>query len=203
MSRFFDVFQLVAVACFVCLFAWRAVALHRRGVTVFVVGQGNTWLERYQNVIAFGCVMLYVYEVVAFAAPLPFHFTPAPLDRVLLDSVVAQGVGAAMIAPGLALFAWALVSFGASWRVGIDERTPGELITTGAFAVSRNPIYVFFDVYAVGTFLLTGRLVFLLCVPIAVLGVHRQVREEEAFLQRRYGDAFRDYCARVPRYLVW
>jgi protein-S-isoprenylcysteine O-methyltransferase Ste14 len=34
------------------------------------------------------------------------------------------------------------MSFGTSFRVGIDVEHPDKLVTTGIFAVSRNPIYV-------------------------------------------------------------
>jgi len=37
-------------------------------------------------------------------------------------------------------FAFTLVSFGDSFRVGIDVNKPEELVTSGMFAISRNPI---------------------------------------------------------------
>src|SRR5436853_1302710 len=49
-----------------------------------------------------------------------------------------QAAGAAMVVAGILIFAVALVSFGDSWRVGIDSQTAGKLITTGIFAYSRN-----------------------------------------------------------------
>ena len=46
-----------------------------------------------------------------------------------------------------------LVSFGNSFRDGIDVDEPGRLVTTGIFAVSRKPIYVGFFVFLLGQFL--------------------------------------------------
>jgi hypothetical protein len=43
-------------------------------------------------------------------------------------------------------FAVTLKSFGDSFRVGIDEKKPDKLVTSGMFAISRNPIYVCFCV---------------------------------------------------------
>lgn len=40
--------------------------------------------------------------------------------------------------------------------------------------------------------------------PLAWLALHFGiVRPEEEYLERTFGDAYRQYKARVPRYLVW
>jgi len=71
------------------------------------------------------------------------------------------------------------------------------------FAVSRNPIFVFMDAFAVGVFLLNGRLLFGLFAVLTVVAIHFQIRREEIFLEERYGDEYRAYRERTPRYLGW
>ena len=44
----------------------------------------------------------------------------------------------------LFMLLWSLVSFQQSFRIGIDPDHPDKLIVDGAFAFSRNPIYVAF-----------------------------------------------------------
>ena len=201
--RVFDLFQLIALAGFLGLFVGRGIQLKvTRGVNILALGHGKRGLERLMELSLGVGLPLFVYEVMAYAWPLSFHLVPPPFDRVLLDSVAAQGLGALVVAAGLALFAWALKSFGDSWRVGIDARAPGALVTGGAFAWSRNPIFVFLDAYVIGTFLLTGRLVFLVFAVVVVLGIHYQIRREEHFLKGLYGDAYRVYRARVARYVA-
>ena len=112
-----------------------------------------------------------------------------------------QAAGAAMVVAGILIFAVALVSFGNSWRVGIDSQTAGKLITTGIFAYSRNPIFVFLDLYLAGTFLLNGSVPFLLIASSGIAGLHIQIRREETFLRHRYGPAYLEYCAKTPRYV--
>jgi len=132
--------------------------------------------------------------------------TPAPTLRgelrVLqfwsLESCVFLG-----LAVGGAVFILALVSFGASWRIGIDAKTPGGLVTTGIFALSRNPIFVFLDLYAFGTFLINGTLGFLLFALVLAAGIHYQILQEESFLRRTYGTDYHDYCRRTARYFSW
>jgi protein-S-isoprenylcysteine O-methyltransferase Ste14 len=62
------------------------------------------------------------------------------------------------------------------------------------FALSRNPIFVFLDLYAFGTFLINGTLGFLLFALVLATGIHYQILQEESFLRRTYGTAYHDYC---------
>jgi protein-S-isoprenylcysteine O-methyltransferase Ste14 len=97
----------------------------------------------------------------------------------------------------------ALPAFGDSWRLGIDRETSGPLVTHGVFAWTRNPIYVGLDSFALGTFLVQGRLIFLALALVSVGMLQDQIRREERFLARAYGGAYREYCARVGRYVKW
>jgi protein-S-isoprenylcysteine O-methyltransferase Ste14 len=119
----------------------------------------------------------------------------------LIDSVVLRLLGVILVTAGFVIFVWALGSFGSSWRIGIDEKAPGDLVTGGIFSVSRNPIFLFLDLYFIGTFLMNGALILLIFAVFIVLGLHYQIMQEERFLARNYGQAYRDYCSRTGRYL--
>jgi len=104
----------------------------------------------------------------------------------------------ALIAGGLALRTWASGSAGRHTRTANIEAP--ELITGGPFAYVRNPIYVGTMVLALGMALLIGDKWAIVCatLTLAVLYVVI-VPAEEAFLQRRFGEAYGRYCAAVPR----
>jgi len=80
---------------------------------------------------------------------------------------------------GVLLFLVSLVSFGRSFRVGIDTDNPGKLVTTGVFALSRNPIYVAFWIMMLGQFLIFPNCILLVYLPGAAWLFHRQVLREE------------------------
>jgi protein-S-isoprenylcysteine O-methyltransferase Ste14 len=146
-------------------------------------------------------VVAWVTEILLRAFHSHFHFVPAPLESGLFNSVILKVSGVCLVSFGLMLDLLALLHFGDSWRVGIDEEKAGALVTRGIFAFTRNPIYLAFDLIFVGTFLINGTVIFLF---FAVLGVgvsHRQILREEQFLSQRYGQAYRDYCKRTRRYL--
>ena len=139
--------------------------------------------------------LLYFYLIIANIWGLP------KLGAVLARSPVAAWVGAALCVLALALFLWGLVSFGNSLRVGIDAGAPGALVTTGAFSVSRNPLYVGFFMIFIGVFLVFPAWVFFAYLIAGMWLVDRQVCREENALRGIYGKAYNDYCEKVRRYL--
>lgn len=140
--------------------------------------------------------LFYFYTIFAAA----FHW-PLVSTQVFFRSGVIAWIGVGLCYAGLLVLFASLVSFGRSFRVGIDVDQPDKLVTTGIFAVSRNPIYVGFAVVLVGQFL-----VFPNWVPFAYLVAgfilfHRQVLREESFMRQHYSEDYVEYCRRVRRYL--
>ena len=102
---------------------------------------------------------------------------------------------------GLVLVLLTLVSFGRSFRVGIDVDHPDTLVTTGVFAFSRNPICFAFWFVFLGEFLIFSNSILLIYFFVAIWLFHRQVLREEEFLKGHYGRDYLEYCDRVRRYL--
>jgi protein-S-isoprenylcysteine O-methyltransferase Ste14 len=103
----------------------------------------------------------------------------------------------------VALYGIAVRRLGESWRLGIDRINPGRLVTDGVYGWTRHPIYVALDLLFVGTFLVLGRLIFLVFALVWLPLLHAYMRREERFLSELYGDSYRDYCGRVGRYCSW
>ncbi len=79
---------------------------------------------------------------------------------------------------------------------------PRHLVTTGAFAVVRNPIVAAETAVLVGQALYFASLgVTLYAVLFAVLGHYGVVSVEEPDLRRRFGEEYETYCRRVPRWV--
>jgi protein-S-isoprenylcysteine O-methyltransferase Ste14 len=99
-------------------------------------------------------VLLFFYLVFTSALNLP------KLGVELFRNEIVSWIGVALCILGLLLFLFSLISFGKSFRVGIDEEQPGALITTGVFAISRNPIYTAFGLVLLGIFLINANWIF-------------------------------------------
>jgi protein-S-isoprenylcysteine O-methyltransferase Ste14 len=187
MHRFFAALTVVLLVGMVLA---RALLMKRQGVRAFQFGK----TDRTDYLIP-PFALFYFYLVFAAA----FNW-PSVVRRRLFDSEVLAGVGVGLCLAGLSLFLWGLISFGRSFRVGIDTERPDKLVTGGVFAFSRNPIYLAFGLVLLGQFLVFPNWVFLAYMVAGVWLFHRQVLREEAFLRRHYGQEYEDYCKRVRRY---
>lgn len=95
----------------------------------------------------------------------------------------------------------AQINMQASWRVGIDEKQKTELVKTGIFRFSRNPIYLGMIFTSVGLFLLTPNAFTLLMAVVGYMLVQIQVRLEEEFLYKMHGQDYLDYKSSVRRFI--
>lgn len=136
---------------------------------------------------------LYVICANAFGWPSPVHRQT--------DIPAIEWAGVLFCAIGVLLMYTTLVSFGTSFRVGIDAERPDKLVTTGVFAFTRNPIYVAFAFVLVGEMLIFQNGITVGFVGGGFVLFHRQVLLEEAFLREHYGAEYAAYCKRVRRYL--
>ena len=138
------------------------------------------------------------YFYIVFARAFGFR---APGGAEFFDYVIVGWIGVFSCIAGLVLLYWSLVSFGSSFRIGIDQHKPDKLITTGVFEMTRNPIYLAFGLVLLGEFLIFPNLVLLIYLVCGVLLIHRQVLREEVFLRNYYGQFYEYYVGRVKRYL--
>lgn len=199
---FFDYFQIASVALFALIILVKTLyLLLKRNINPIAVGGGKTGLPLVIEIFAFTTLLAWMVEILLYAFHSEFHIFPWPFDIQLFDSPVAKVIGVVMLSLGCALFIMAYVSFGDSWRVGFDVKSPGALVTTGVFSISRNPIYLFLDLWFIGTFLINGRLIFLILAILALVVQHWQILQEEAFLTNLYGQPYRNYLARTGRYV--
>jgi protein-S-isoprenylcysteine O-methyltransferase Ste14 len=140
--------------------------------------------------------LFYFYLIIANA----FHL-PTVSSQQFFQSQIISWLGVLLCLAGLTLLLSSLISFGRSFRVGIDAEHPDKLITTGIFAFTRNPIYVAFAFILLGQFLIFPNWILLAFLAAGVWLFHRQVLREEAYLKVHYGQEYTVYCSRVRRYL--
>ena len=140
--------------------------------------------------------LFYFYTVFAAAFNLPLLST-----QEFFRSELISWIGVLLCAAGLLLLLWSLISFGKSFRVGIDTEHPDKLIKTGVFAITRNPIYVAFASILLGQFLIFSNWILLVYMIAGVWLFHRQVLREEDYLKKHYGKEYIEYSNQVRRYL--
>lgn len=136
--------------------------------------------------------------------------TLVPLPFVLALLLVRYGTrpwSPMVVAAGVVLtFSGELLRLWSVRHIGTISRTRssrlGPLVSTGPFAIVRNPLYIGNIAIWVG-FAFTARLVWLALVIAVLMAAEYEaiVRWEELLLESRLGDAYRNYAARVPRWI--
>ncbi len=104
-------------------------------------------------------------------------------------------VGVSLLAAGAGLAGWAVASAG---ETSVD-RTDA-LVTTGAYATVRNPMYVGWAASVLGIGLATRSPWLVLLWAHAVRAVHGEVLAEERLLADRFGARYAAYRSQTPRY---
>ncbi len=124
--------------------------------------------------------------------PLPF-----------LPAVVSAGwLGAIVFALALALVAWAI-----STMTRAGSNVPTNLPTTtiveaGPYRLTRNPIYLGMVLGLIGLATAFNSLWLLMTLALFALIIrYGVIAREEAYLERKFGDVYRRYRARVRRWL--
>ena len=126
--------------------------------------------------------------------PLPF-----PLPGPDLVHWVIAGL---LVLIGLALFAAGIRNFSrAGTPVPTNEPTR-TLVATGIHGWTRNPIYLgMFLVYVGIGVAAQSPWILILTLPLAITIRYGVIAREEAYLERRFGDVYREYKTRVRRWI--
>ncbi len=126
--------------------------------------------------------------------PLPLTFPEVTLLRWTAGGGLIL-LGVAIVAAGVRNFSRAATPVPSNQPVRV-------LVTTGIYGWSRNPIYVGMLLLYAGIGLVArSPWVLVLALPLVVILRYGVVAREETYLERRFGDAYRDYKARVRRWL--
>jgi protein-S-isoprenylcysteine O-methyltransferase Ste14 len=111
-------------------------------------------------------------------------------------------VASSLVLVGVALAVAAIRNFSRA-ATPVPTNVPTRaLVTVDIHGWSRNPIYVgFFLIYIGIGIAARSPWILILTLPLAVTIRYGVIAREEAYLERRFGDAYRDYKTRVRRWL--
>jgi protein-S-isoprenylcysteine O-methyltransferase Ste14 len=127
---------------------------------------------------------------------------PFPVARIGSFHWISAIIAGALILTGIAVCAAGIRNFSSAATPVQGTKPTRTLVTTGIHGWSRNPIYVgMFLVYGGIGLAVRSPWILILALPLAVTIRYGVVAREEAYLERRFGDAYRDYKARVRRWL--
>jgi protein-S-isoprenylcysteine O-methyltransferase Ste14 len=123
--------------------------------------------------------------------PLPFAF-----PKILMWAgyvIILVGIGLALSAAGRVMQAHTTLD---------PHGSVTEIVTGGPYRFSRNPIYLGFVLLLIGFSLVFGTYWGLIASPVLIASLYQFViKHEEAYLEKKFGDAYTGYKSRVGRWL--
>jgi protein-S-isoprenylcysteine O-methyltransferase Ste14 len=127
---------------------------------------------------------------------------PRPIPGTGLVHTISAIIAGALILVGFSVFAASIRNFSRAGTPVQGTRPTRTLVTSGMYRWTRNPIYLAMLFFLVGIGIaVRSPWIFLLAVPLAVTFRYGVIAREEAYLDRLFGDAYRDYKAHVRRWL--
>lgn len=179
---------------------WR---LRLAGVRVIVLGRGKRGAQFLVEALVLPAAALFLLETALHACHAPWHVLSGEGYAAWFEMPALRTAGVATMALAVAVLWLALRAFGRSYRLGVDDERPGELVTSGIFAYSRHPVYLGLGLFFLGSFLIYPNAFFFWMFLGAAGTLEFMARKEEQQLTLRHGEAYRAYARQVPKYLGW
>ena len=177
------------------------------------IGWLNGWILLAIYGIVFGVVVKSFPQEVVDRLYDTSHWTERQRKLILVGKVLSAllfvligfsqlRIGQPIFVVGIALFALGLIGVVVA-LFNFKAAPPGQPATTGLYKISRNPQWVMLVVMFTGCCLAIGSWTALLLLALAAICYHIRIRAEERSCLQHYGDDFRAYMERAPRYFVF
>lgn len=145
---------------------------------------------------------LALFLFIGLAAPLvPRHVNLGSADFILnrVDPPWIRWLGAGLMGMGAFMIVWGIRSLGPSLTPGIEPLPRAELVTTGAYAHARHPIYTGVVLFLTGYTLAWSNWTLALILGLLALQYFQaKARAEERWLMKRF-PPYQTYMRQVPR----
>ncbi len=187
------------VTYFFTAFIWRSYIVWKTtGIKPYTFGKTDTAHDFVG--ILFRLTLLSCAIVVCVYSFLPDWYKYLVPVFWLLNPIYSY-VGIGLLSISLIWTFVAQLQMGNSWRIGIDAEHKTELIQTGIFRLSRNPIFLGMRLTLLGLFFILPNVATFAIIVVGDVLMQIQVRLEEEFLSHTHGIAYQDYCQKTRRWI--
>ena len=123
------------------------------------------------------------------------------IPTMYLPFFIFEPIGYILLYAGLFIIASSFYTMGRSWRIGIDEKHAGPLVTKGLYQYIRHPIYTgIFVILLASLFILPNLLCFFL-VLCSAGAIATEAHLEEQFLLTKFEGAYQNYMNKTGRFV--
>lgn len=196
----FEIIPLVSFLILIFMISGRVFFLKRKGVKTSSAGRKAVKTALFIYPVFLLIMFLWLWEISRPVFQISFSVLPETITHLLFHSDFIQITGVLIIVISLIIMLLTLLHFRNSLRFGLNENNRGKLITSGIFAISRNPFFTALLLWFFGIALVFPSLFFIGFAMLAATGIHFFILKEEKFMQRFYGAEYLEYRRNVRRY---
>lgn len=171
---------------YICYFA-KMMKQRKQGIRTDQLGKDKTGFLRFVEItLKTATYLLPVLQIVSIILYFP-------------NARSAFGIGIEML--GVAAFVASVTEMKDNWRAGVQRKDKTNLVTTGVYAISRNPAFLGFILMYIGIVCAFFNWYLLIATVFTVVLFHLQiVKVEEPFLIEAFGQEYLAYQKKVCRY---
>ena len=125
-----------------------------------------------------------------------------PLPGFIAGTVFGNVTGYVCIGLWLCLFLLSMAKFITSKNTLVTVKPASTLQTTGIYSLTRNPMYLSLVMLYTGIAMFWGNWYTLFLLPLLILFVQLYIiRKEEKYLERAFGEQYKQYRSAVRRWI--
>ena len=190
------ILSLFILSAFVISFIGKNIILYKHyKINPFVIKKGNKE-SKTKKIEGMLMISFYLWAIILIIENFNIELVPS-----LYSNIIVGYLGIILMLIALVLFIVSVKTMKTSWRVGIDKENKTKLVTNGIFSISRNPVFLSFDLILISLVLVYPNIIVLLLSVIDIYSINLQIKEEEKHLINEFGDEYKKYCKKVRRYI--
>uniref|UniRef100_A0A7C3J6K5 Isoprenylcysteine carboxylmethyltransferase family protein n=1 Tax=candidate division WOR-3 bacterium TaxID=2052148 RepID=A0A7C3J6K5_UNCW3 len=101
---------------------------------------------------------------------------------------------------GFIIYIISLFDLNSEWVIGTDSKKVKKLVKSGAYSLTRNPMYIFFIIFYFSVFLLIGSIEMLIFFLSSCIIFYLMILNEEKELEEKFKNEYLDYKSKVKRF---
>ena len=187
----YKILATIIIILFYVIYYGKLVIQSKKGIkTVKLAKSKDKKVGKTEKLMTFSTVAVLIAQIVSLI-----------LDYNVLNIPALTVIGAVIAFIGDIVFLISVITMKDNWRVGIPEDKDTNIVDTGIYSISRNPAFLGFDLMYIGIACMYFNPLTLVFSAFAIYMLHKQIVQEESYLEKTFGKEYISYKNKVNRYL--
>ena len=194
----YQIIAFILVTIFYLSFLFKIILLKRKKIKVNYLGDKNNKLKndiKFENILKVFSILMIIVQ----------YFSIIINDNWYFINVFSfiRIIGLIIILLGIVLLILAFIAIKDNFLIGSNPNTNTSLVTSGIYKISRNPVFLGFDLLYIGLLFVFPNPINLIFTIILVWLFDSLINIEEGYLVSIYKDDYINYKSKVKKYFLF